>query len=111
MTPEQEALELRIACLDRAIQAREREIERMRFDLKGLMGDAVNLRREGRPQMWADAKAPVRPITDGDAMKRIHTILNGQEWGADAMQEIAELVTLTGREIGELNDDGAEVGE
>jgi hypothetical protein len=38
-------------------------------------------------------------LTDTEAMERIHKILSGQEWSADQLEWIADVVTATGREI------------
>ncbi|MBI2216352.1 MAG: hypothetical protein HYU51_03550 [Candidatus Rokubacteria bacterium] len=57
-----------------------------------------------------------RRITDSEAMRRIHRILDGREWsGADDLEAVAEVVRATGREIrppvdGEDEDDGERLG-
>lgn len=94
MTDEQQALERRIAELDFQVRIREREAARSRSELAKLMGQAVRLFMPAMSQAYCR-------IADEDAMERIQTILSGQEWGPDTVDEIAEVVMATGREVQE----------
>lgn len=38
---------------------------------------------------------------DIDALNAIHTLLDGTEWGSDTLEDVAEIVRETGREIHE----------
>lgn len=50
--------------------------------------------------------------TDTEAMNRIHALMDGQEWSLDTLQDIAEVVQLTGRVIREPHEmDEEEVEE
>lgn len=42
---------------------------------------------------------------DLEALNEIHTILDGKEWGSDTLEDIAEVIRGTGREIREPNYD------
>ena len=39
------------------------------------------------------------PVSDTEALNRIHECLNGLEWSADTLEAIATLVEATGRPI------------
>lgn len=40
-----------------------------------------------------------KPISDKSAMDQIHELMDGNEWNADTLDRIAELVRFTGRAI------------
>jgi hypothetical protein len=41
----------------------------------------------------------MRPLSDTEALDRIHACLTGLEWSADTLEAIAALVDATGRPI------------
>ena len=46
-----------------------------------------------------------RTLSDKAALNFIQQVLSGNEWNADALEEVAEAVRATGREIDDLDDD------
>ncbi len=46
----------------------------------------------------------MRTITDSEAMTRIHRLMSGQMWSPDTLDDIAAVVSLTGRTIEEPED-------
>lgn len=47
---------------------------------------------------------PGRRVSDMRAMERIAALMSGKEWSPDTLDEIAEIVRATGREIAEVSD-------
>jgi hypothetical protein len=43
-------------------------------------------------------------LTDTEAVDQIHKLMDGLEWSADTLDEMARLVELTGRLIQDPND-------
>ena len=43
-------------------------------------------------------------LTDEEAMDQIHSLMDGEEWDADTLDGIAEIVQKTGRAIGDCNE-------
>jgi hypothetical protein len=58
----------------------------------------------------AEARADLRRELqrDLDALKDIHQLLDGKEWGSDTLEQIAEVIRETGREIREPDYNGNE---
>lgn len=44
-------------------------------------------------------------MTDTDALTAIHALLSGQQWDADTLDAIAELVEATGRLVADYQPD------
>ena len=44
-----------------------------------------------------------RTISDETAMIAIHELLSGEEWGTDTLEEVRDIVELTGREVKDYN--------
>jgi hypothetical protein len=42
-----------------------------------------------------------KPLSDGQAINQIHNLLDGREWTVDMLEQIADIVRLTSREIRE----------
>lgn len=61
--------------------------------------------------MSAKPPASARRITDAEAIRQIHAVLDGTEWDPDTFNFIAGVIEATGREIREPGDtDGADRG-
>lgn len=45
-----------------------------------------------------------RTLTDTEALDRIHALLDGQLWGPDTLDDIACVLTMTGRAVDDPDD-------
>jgi hypothetical protein len=60
------------------------------------------LANEERKAKAADIKRDIEALED------IHQLLDGKEWGSDTLEQIAEVIRETGREIREPDYNGDE---
>ena len=72
--------------------------------------DAWELAKQAGFPRWSSDDPT--PLTDHAAMAEIHNLLDGREWTVDMLEQIADIVRLTSREIREplTGDEMDEIG-